>query len=499
MKTKRKIQILATVFVLCTMLASASSAATAKAAAGPTGPTGPQGATGPTGLAGLNGVGLTGAKGATGATGHTGATGSTGVTGATGATGSQPTLPGENVAFQGPAGYGALNALTSGTLNTAMGARSLSTLTTGNTNTAFGHDSAIYNNGNQNCAFGFQAMRSNLGTNNVAVGVNALAGLPEGDASGDNNVAIGTGTLSVNNGGSDNVAAGLNALANNTTGSGNTAIGIAAMQSNDTGGSNVATGAGALTSNTSGVENTGSGVNALLLNQTGSLNTAHGFQALVNNTGSSNIAMGVDAGYNLTTGGNNIDIGNFGVAAESNTIRIGGDVLSGFGSQTATFIAGISGTTVGAGVTVIIDSNGQLGTISSSQRFKDAIKPMDKASEAILSLRPVTFRYKQELDPQGIPQFGLVAEEVEKINPDLVARDAQGKVYTVRYEAVNAMLLNEFLKEHRKVQELETAAARQQHEIKALIASVKEQASQIEKVSAQIEIKKPAPQVVDNQ
>ena len=171
-----------------------------------------------------------------------------------------------------------------------------------------------------------------------------------------------------------------------------------------------------------------------------------------NTTGSNNIALGFNAGFNLTTGSNNIDIGNTGVAAgESNTIRIGTE-----GTQKATFIAGISGVTVAGGVGVIIDTNGHLGTVVSSARFKDEIKPMDKASEAILALQPVTFRYKKELDPDGIPQFGLVAEQVEKVNPDLVARDEQGKPYTVRYEAVNAMLLNEFLKEHRKVEEQAT-------------------------------------------
>ena len=156
----------------------------------------------------------------------------------------------------------------------------------------------------------------------------------------------------------------------------------------------------------------------------------------------------------LTTGSNNIDIGNAGVAGESNTIRIGTA-----GNSDATYIAGISGATVPAGVAVIVDADGHLGTIISSARFKEEIKPMDKASEAILALKPVTFRYKQELDPEGIPQFGLVAEEVEKVNPDLVARDEEGKPYTVRYEAVNAMLLNEFLKEHRKVEEQEAAIA----------------------------------------
>ena len=187
--------------------------------------------------------------------------------------------------------------------------------------------------------------------------------------------------------------------------------------------------------------------------------------------------MGVNAGQNLTTGSNNIDIGNPGVAGESNIIRIGTE-----GTQTAVFIASILSAPVSSGVGVFIGNNGQLGTMRSSERFKEAIKPMGKASEAILALKPVTFRYKHKLDPEGIPQFGLVAEQVEKVNPDLVARDHQGKVITVRYEAVNAMLLNEFLKEHRKVQELEAAVTQQQKEIKALTASLKVQTLQIQQV-----------------
>jgi len=217
--------------------------------------------------------------------------------------------------------------------------------------------------------------------------------------------------------------------------------------------------------------------------------------------------LGVNAGQNLTTGSNNIDIGNAGVAGDSNRIRIGTK-----GTQQATFIAGISGKTVAGGVGVIIDANGHLGTIVSSERFKDGIKPMDKASEGILALQPVSFRYKRELDPDGIPQFGLVAEQVEKVNPDLVARDEAGKPYTVRYEAVNAMLLNEFLKAHRKIEEQqatmvkvkstlakqEGTIAGQQKEIKALTASLKEQASQIQKVSDQLRVSKAAPQLVVN-
>ena len=157
--------------------------------------------------------------------------------------------------------------------------------------------------------------------------------------------------------------------------------------------------------------------------------------------------MGYSAGANLTAGDNNIDIGNAGVAGEAGVIRIGT-----IGTQTATFIAGIRGVPIIGGTEVGVNASGQLGVRASSARYKNAIKPMDKASEAILALKPVTFRYKHDLDPKGIPQFGLVAEDVEKVNPDLVARDDQGKPYTVRYEAVNAMLLNEFLKEH-KVQE----------------------------------------------
>src|SRR5215471_13706465 len=144
------------------------------------------------------------------------------------------------------------------------------------------------------------------------------------------------------------------------------------------------------------------------------------------------------------------------------TIRIGTR-----GTQKATFIAGIGGATVPTGIAVLVDGNGRLGTITSSARFKDAIKPMDKMSEAILSLKPVTFRYKRDLDPDGIPQFGLVAEEVEEVNPDLVARDELGKPYSVRYDAVNAMLLNEFIKEHRRVQELEATVAQQRKDSEA--------------------------------
>jgi hypothetical protein len=177
---------------------------------------------------------------------------------------------------------------------------------------------------------------------------------------------------------------------------------------------------------------------------------AGGQNALYNNTtGSNNLALGLSAGSNVTTGSNNIIIGAnvVGNASDTNTTRIGNS------TQKKTFIGGISGKTVANGVGVIINSSGQLGTVQSSARYKTAIKPMDQASEALLALKPVTFRYREELDPDKIPQFGLIAEELEKVDPDLIVRDEEGKVVTVRYEAVNAMLLNEFLKEHRKVEE----------------------------------------------
>ena len=189
------------------------------------------------------------------------------------------------------------------------------------------------------------------------------------------------------------------------------------------------------------------------------------------------------------TGGesNNIDIGANvnGVAGESNTIRIGNPDI------TDTCISGISGTTVASGAAVLVDSNGHLGTVTSSKRFKEEIKPMNQTSEAIFSLEPVTFRYKKELDPAGTSQFGLIAEDVAKVNPTLVLRDKEGKPYTVRYDAVNAMLLNEFLKEHRKNEEQEATIAHQQKQIDALTAG-------LQKVSAQLEASNPAPQVVTN-
>jgi hypothetical protein len=302
------------------------------------------------------------------------------------------------------------------------------------------------------------------------------------------NTANGAYALSSNTLGHDNTATGYIALSSNTTGNDNTATGVNALQNNTTGFRNTAVGSSTLLSNNVGVANTAVGWRALQLNTGNGNSTAVGASALGNSTGFENTALGTNAGVNLTDGVFNIDIGAevVGVAGESRTIRIGTTA-----TQTRTFIAGISGATVAGGVGVIVGTNGKLGTVVSSARFKEAVQPMDKASEAILALQPVTFRYKKELDPEGIPQFGLMAEEVEKVNSDLVARDEQGKPYSVRYEAVNAMLLNEFLKEHRKNEVQEATIARQQKQIDALTAG-------LQKVSAQLELNKPAPQTVLN-
>jgi len=308
----------------------------------------------------------------------------------------------------------------------------------------------------------------------------AFGVLPAPDGGyGNDNTAEGTNALFSLTTGTHNTAIGSKALFSNTTGHGNTATGTHTLRHNTTGYQNTATGSYALFENTTGQQNAANGAYALDSNTIGFANTANGYFALAENTtGSHNIGLGHGAGWALTTGSNNIDIGNPGVTAESNTIRVGEE-----GKQTNTFIAGIHGETV-TGSAVFINSAGRLGTVPSSQRFKDNIRPMDKLSEGLFALEPVTFHYKKELDPVGGSQFGLVAEQVVKVNPDLVVRDKEGKPYSVRYDQVNAMLLNEFLKEHREVQELKK-------EVAALTAG-------LQKVSAQLEATKPAPQVVNN-
>jgi hypothetical protein len=371
-----------------------------------------------------------------------------------------------------------------GGYNTAVGLQALFYNTDGSGSTAIGYR-ALFNhtNGNGNTATGYQALYSNsTGNFNTATGSLSLY-----SNVGYDNTALGYASLYLNKSGNDNTAAGTNALYYNNSGS-----------------FNVAAGSGALTANTSGSNNTAFGYQTLANNAGANSNTAVGSQALRSSTGGNNIAVGATAGANLTTGSDNIDIGAAGVAGESGRIRIGTA-----GKQTDTLIAGIFGKTITSGASVIIGSGGKLGTIQSSARFKKAIKPMEKASEDLLKLEPVTFQYKEELDPEGIQQFGLIAEQVEKVNPDLVVSDEDGNVTNVRYEAVNAMLLNEFLKEHRKVESQQTKIAEltskleaQQKQAAARFAQQQKQidalADGLQKVSNRLELAKPAVQVAGN-
>jgi hypothetical protein len=323
---------------------------------------------------------------------------------------------------------------------------------------------------------------------------------PDGGYAGGNTAEGQNALFSLTSGGY-NTAVGFFSLRSDTASSFNTAVGAGTLLAN-TADNNTATGVGALLSNSTGEASTANGVFALISNTTGIENTAVGYKALYSNsTGAKNIALGWLAGQDLTTGDYNIDIGNFGVAGESGAVRIGTT-----GVHTTTYLAGIAGQTVGAGgSTCYVDNDGKLGVFLSARRFKTDIADMRNASEALLALRPVTFHYKPELDKTCIPQFGLVAEEVAEVNPDLVTHDAKGELSTVRYEAINAMLLNEFLKEHRTVQEQkamisqlksmverqEATNAQQQEQIKALAAG-------LQKVSAQLEANRPAAQTVLN-
>jgi hypothetical protein len=336
-----------------------------------------------------------------------------------------------------------------------------------------------------NTAEGTQAAQSlTTGIWNTALGFQALFS----DTTGDSNTATGLQTLFHNTDGANNTATGVLALFNNISGVSNTATGWGALYTSVFADNNTAMGVQALEHDTAS-DNSAFGFQALFRNSSGAFNSAFGGAALSNNTtGSQNTAIGDLAGLFLTTGSGNVDIGEsvFGAAGESNITRI----------------RNIGNTAQDTGITVTLDAVGgtKLGYVmtASSRRFKEEIKPMGNTSEALFALKPVTYHYKKQFDPDRAQRFGLIGEEVEKINPDLVAHDAQGNVTTVHYEAINAMLLNEFLKEHRKVGELQAALARQEKAVAVLAASLKTQAAQIQRVSAQLETSKPAPQVVVN-
>jgi Chaperone of endosialidase len=333
----------------------------------------------------------------------------------------------------------------------------------------------------ENTATGKSALSANTtGNYNTATGGYAL----EKNTTGSQGTATGYYALENNTSGAENTADGYAAMNFNTTGYSNTAGGSYALNANTTGYSNTANGSYALTANTTGCSNTASGRSSLFTNATGSNNTATGFYALYTSTGSrntadgmrslnylttgeENVALGYEAGYDVTTGSGNIEIGSKGDKQDDATIRLGTQ-----GTQKQTFVAGIFGATATAGVPVVVTSNGQLGTVTSSAKYKQNIRDMGEASDALLALRPVTFQYKPSIDPAGAPQFGLVAEEVEKVSPDLVVRDAQHQIYSVRYDAVNAMLLNEFQKEHKVLADQEKTIAEQQKLLEGLAARI---------------------------
>jgi len=375
---------------------------------------------------------------------------------------SQAVLPppdGGYPGFNTAEGQNALFSLTAGAANTAVGWYSLSTNAEGSFNTATGAGALLFNIADQNTAFGAAALLFNT--------------------TADHNTAVGAA-----------------ALLNNTIGVDNTAIGASALSSNNTGPYNTAIGNRALFSNISGDNNTAVGWSALFSNTTGVVNTAIGESALFNNiTGSNNTAIGDFAGFNLTGSGN---------------ICIGAGVSGVAGENSITRIRNIGSTPVVGGINVVVTATGGLGDqvlgyASSSRRYKEAIEPMGESSETLFALKPVAFRAKAKTDAADVKYYGLIAEDVATVDPDLVVYNPGGKPETLRFDSINAMLLNEFLKEHRRVQDLYAAdtqrkkeIAEQREQIRTLTAQLNEQVAEIQKLSAAIQASKPAPQMALN-
>ena len=353
--------------------------------------------------------------------------------------------------------------------NTAEGTKALQNLATGIANTAAGWYSLFTNSsGSYNTGVGAGTLALNAGDENTATGAGALLL----NTTGDGNTANGALALLNNTTGDSNTANGFQALSANTTGNENTAVGSTALLNNSSS-SNTGIGFAALRSNTAGLSNTATGGGALLLNTTGNRNTAYGLRALwTNSTGDGNTGLGVDAGLNLNGSGN---------------VCIGDGVEGASGVSDTTWIRNVYAS-VATGRAVFVNSDNKIGTMSSSRRFKEEIRPMDQASDVIFALKPVSFRYKEEIDRSHALSFGLIAEEVAEISPELITRDTDGRPQTVRYEAINAMLLNEFLKEHHTVQEQGATIAELKKEIADLMATVKEQDAQIQKVHARLEV-----------
>src|SRR6266550_1494665 len=395
-------------------------------------------------------------------------------------------------------GLNALKNLTTGAGNTGVGWYSLFSDTAASFNTGVGAGTLALNTADNNTAVGAAALLLNTtGFNNTGIGSTALL-----HNNGGNNTGVGAGALTSNTTGNANTAIGVGALVSNIDGAGNTATGVLALSANQHSPSNTAYGFIALQNNTAS-NNTAMGAGALHLSVAGGNNTAIGFNALGSEvTGISNVAVGSGAlanaihGFNIAVGA---DAGSA-VTSALGVIAIGS---SGANVGGSCFIGNIRGvmTANANAIPVIIDSFGQLGTMSSSQRFKKDIKLMEGTSGSVLDLKPVTFHYKN--DKSNIPQFGLIAEEVAKIDPDMVAHDKDGEIYTVRYDAVNTMLLNEFLKEHKKVEaqgreivEQKATISELRKEMATFNARLKEQDSKLQKVSAQMALEKPAPQTI---
>ena len=399
--------------------------------------------------------------------------------------------------------------------NTFEGDNALISDTTGAANTAFGWYTLFANlDGSFNTAVGGGALIFNNGGSNTAVGAAALLL----NSTGSNNTAVGAGAL-VNNTVDDNTATGAFALSANTTGG---TLETAVLGFFDIG-PNTAVGSGALESNVDGSGNTAVGYNALHSQVSGdvaegvpqlAINTAVGFEALANLTGiatggqnAANTALGYQALSALTDGYSNVAIGAqagatfFGTSLTSGSNNIFIGAFEGPASATEsghTYIGNIDSTTVTDDPVYVDLSTGLLGHLSSSRRYKEDIKPMNNASEALYRLKPVTYRYKKDIDRTQRVDYGLVAEDVAKVDPSLAVRDGTGQIESVRYTAVNAMLLNEFLKEHKKVEEQQASISQLKNEMQTMVAQLKEQAAQIQKVNAQLQVTQPVAKVVVN-